>query len=121
MLKNCPFCGGEATIERDIGEHTGMKRYTPACQKCGANIRALHSEEAAVAFWNDRAEVETLTRERDEARRKAISECICAIKMNTVLPMSTRLWDERHKAINECVNILSRIAEGGKEGDDATY
>lgn len=50
-LKPCPFCGGEAEIERYT-----IKPYV-ACMKCGCSMPDRHqTAEQAIAAWNSRAD-----------------------------------------------------------------
>ena len=50
-LKPCPFCGGEAEIERYT-----IKPYV-ACMKCGCSMPDRHqTAEQAIEAWNARAE-----------------------------------------------------------------
>lgn len=57
-LKPCPFCGGEAKIERIAEEQETL--YYAMCICCCATNGAYHSKEKAAAAWNRRAEPETI-------------------------------------------------------------
>lgn len=62
-LKNCPFCGGEASIDRwdqpDLwGQPTGILRYVIECDNaCGIQACTSSSESLSevTAAWNTRA------------------------------------------------------------------
>lgn len=51
-LKPCPFCGGEASINRP----SGRMLFCVVCDDCDANGGYYFTEEDAARAWNDRAE-----------------------------------------------------------------
>ena len=56
-LKPCPFCGGEAVIERD--DITVVSRYLPVCSNYGKGCWGMQenwfiSEHEAIEAWNRR-------------------------------------------------------------------
>ena len=57
-LKRCPFCGGEATLERKISKSTGkMYTYhTAICQECHASTGWQKTKGQARTAWNRRME-----------------------------------------------------------------
>lgn len=57
-LKSCPFCGGEANVEKVID---GL--YYVNCTKCFASSTTLKSKELVARRWNRRV--------TDEPERKA--------------------------------------------------
>lgn len=57
-LKPCPFCGGEAKVERSLRSFTPelWETYDYAkCKKCGARVEGADEAEAIEA-WNARYE-----------------------------------------------------------------
>lgn len=71
-LLPCPFCGGEAEIER-IGDHSRSTIY--GCTDCGASLETGEEWDHG-RMWNQRASVESellksLQAELDEAGRRA--------------------------------------------------
>jgi Lar family restriction alleviation protein len=71
-LLPCPFCGGEAEIER-AGDHHRSTVYT--CTYCGASLET-GEEWNHGQMWNQRANLDTellasMKAERDEADRRA--------------------------------------------------
>ena len=57
-LKKCPFCGGEADIEKIIGfSHAVIAAYV-YCKECGASTQTYGSEEVAYEAWNRRRKSE---------------------------------------------------------------
>lgn len=71
-LLPCPFCGGEAEIQR-LGDHRRSTQY--ACTMCGAYLET-GEEWGHGADWNKRANLDTellasMKAERDEADRRA--------------------------------------------------
>lgn len=55
MLKECPFCGGEAKL--DYHKFRNLEpTYGVSCTKCGARgYQFYHTEAEAVKAWNRRA------------------------------------------------------------------
>lgn len=60
-LKPCPYCGGEAVVDRvgyrysDTGVHA-MDAFHVSCRSCGTRTAEYRSEGGAVEAWNRRAE-----------------------------------------------------------------
>ena len=57
-LKQCPFCGGKACIERD--DMNGISRFLPVCSNYGNNCWGMQenwfvTEQEAIEAWNRRA------------------------------------------------------------------
>lgn len=51
-LKPCPFCGGKAELEEDMGYP-----YVVSCKKCGARVTSLENDKkGSVDAWNRRKE-----------------------------------------------------------------
>lgn len=80
-LKNCPFCGGRATLS--FGDSINTKTlYFIECGKCFVGGLKYYSLEDAKIFWNTRAENkcehEFVTRK--DAERKDSTECIKCYK-----------------------------------------
>jgi len=55
-LKECPFCGGEATIKHLDWFIPGQFLYGAKCSCCGAESAVKSTEGEAIAAWNTRAE-----------------------------------------------------------------
>lgn len=60
ILKDCPFCGGEAEIRpthcNQLEDDEGP--YKARCTRCGAATTPRKTEEAAALAWEERTEVE---------------------------------------------------------------
>ena len=70
-LKPCPFCGGEATLERSstifIGQVYSDRYKEPIasqnhgfsvrCNKCGCQTCWWHKEKEAIEAWNKRSNI----------------------------------------------------------------
>lgn len=58
-LKPCPFCGGEAVMQKRVGAtgRDGYKVYRIYCSKCGVIQCDMeyYSERDAISAWNRRA------------------------------------------------------------------
>ena len=55
IIKECPFCGGEAKIIYMGPEITKQDdRWWVECLKCGGHAKRQFSEEEAVRAWNMR-------------------------------------------------------------------
>ena len=108
-LKPCPFCGGEAELHHDKGP-TGELYAWVGCNQCDAmsvhcDVRSMQPEEThPVDAWNTRdqraldelqAEIDRLTKERDEAAAKERAKVVAWLRGGagtdtTQLPRSTR-------------------------------
>lgn len=56
-LKQCPFCGGEAEMNRILNSDGEPEYYISVCKKhdCPGNVREVYkSEEMAIKVWNTR-------------------------------------------------------------------
>lgn len=65
-LLPCPFCGGEAEIER-IGNSRQSSIIN--CTDCSCTLESNENPEATGTDWNTRAESQELTRLRKENER----------------------------------------------------
>ena len=54
-LLPCPFCGGEAGIDKRYAEFY-TKVYAVMCRECGASSKHRTKEEDAIKAWNRRAD-----------------------------------------------------------------
>ena len=55
-LKPCPFCGGEAKINRIVNTFYQYARYFSSCTRCSAESKVFETEQEAIEAWNTRAE-----------------------------------------------------------------
>ncbi|MBQ7404199.1 MAG: Lar family restriction alleviation protein [Lentisphaeria bacterium] len=62
-LKNCPFCGGEATLCDD-----DKKWFYIVCGDCGVVTDHVSAEEIAVRIWNTRPEEDRLKAENERLK-----------------------------------------------------
>ena len=53
-LKPCPFCGGEAEIEKKTGFDRKIIGAWVTCSGCGANTLTYSTEKVAIEAWNKR-------------------------------------------------------------------
>lgn len=54
VLKTCPFCGGDARIEKH-SFHQLSPTYEVVCLRCGSRSSPWYRKEAdAIAAWNRR-------------------------------------------------------------------
>ena len=51
-LKNCPFCGSEASLCKADVEEQSM--YFVLCDECGVITPCFEDETEATAVWNNR-------------------------------------------------------------------
>lgn len=51
-IKDCPFCGGKASIFKD--KYEGEIIYTVSCEECGISTAAYEHEQSALNDWNRR-------------------------------------------------------------------
>lgn len=58
-IKPCPFCGGEAELERNAIEIIGLGDWANSsfvsCTQCGAAMFSFDGIESPVEAWNRRA------------------------------------------------------------------
>lgn len=54
-LKPCPFCGGEAKINRIVNTFYQYARYFSSCTRCSAESKVFETEQEAIEAWNTRA------------------------------------------------------------------
>lgn len=106
-LKKCPFCGGEAELEREWVDGFYQKYYScvhVVCQKCYATIGRTYNDKDrskgyAIKVWNNRAT-------EAEIRAKAIDEFAERI---------LDYWDKRGTA--QTILFLKDVADQLKERD----
>ena len=53
-LKSCPFCGGEAKINRIVNTFYQYARYFSSCTRCSAESKVFETEQEAIEAWNTR-------------------------------------------------------------------
>lgn len=63
-LKNCPFCGGEATL-CDYVSNDDKKWFYIVCGDCGVVTDHVSAEEIVVRNWNTRPEEDRLKAENE--------------------------------------------------------
>lgn len=80
-LKPCPFCGGEASVKREVFAGTTVRGYCVSCDdnSCNEAIEcstyAFDTEVEAIGAWNYRAE--RTCRMIDNGTELCCSECDC--------------------------------------------
>jgi len=52
-LRNCPFCGGEASVYESGYMYTAPSYYV-CCDECGSGTTVFYTEEEAIEAWNKR-------------------------------------------------------------------
>lgn len=57
-LKPCPFCDGEAEVER-VGTSGSSHAYAAVCEDCGARAERTPDKQGATTAWNRRAKEKT--------------------------------------------------------------
>lgn len=75
-LKKCPFCGGEARLQRKNKKHG----YYVICKKCGCRTPYFQYQfdsleklrETAIETWNTRKPVERILERLEEEKRHEI-------------------------------------------------
>lgn len=58
MIKECPFCGGEAKTDNEYWN--GRINYWVMCEKCGKASDCYDTPEKALSVWNTRPREEEL-------------------------------------------------------------
>ena len=56
-IKNCPFCGGEATL---------CNYYFVQCEECGVSTLTFITKEEAIKAWNTRKPMERIVERLEE-------------------------------------------------------
>ena len=76
QIKPCPFCGGEAEIDRMYSvNETECLEYLVRCSKCGVSMLE-NSEEAALSSWNTRKLPENNPLTLDEVKELKSGEVV---------------------------------------------
>ena len=95
ILKDCPFCGGEARL----GSSPDESWYWVTCKRCSAATMVKETEQEAVALWEERLE----DRDRDVSRViKTIRQKLKEAKQNECIndPLGYALyntWKDRER------------------------
>lgn len=76
-LKPCPFCGGEADIER-MGDRLHSMIY--ACQECGASLETGETWLGAECRWNRRADRLEALASRPDGWRELLNDADTALR-----------------------------------------
>ena len=69
-LKPCPFCGGDADLEKGIGRF----EHSVVCQKCRCKTRIHAFEEDAIKKWNTRKPMDRIVERLEAASYEYIAE-----------------------------------------------
>ena len=99
ILKECPFCGGEASLQERGIEQYGRMYYDVHCLRCGAGTRGYSDENRAAAAWDERLDYKN----RDKDRTiKAIQKKYNEAKKNECIkdPLGYALyytWKDRER------------------------
>ena len=73
LLKNCPFCGGKATIEHDY-DFASHPWYYVECDECGCKTESYVDENGklkAIESWNTRVPMESIVKELELKQEKS--------------------------------------------------
>lgn len=98
ILKECPFCGGEAMLQKTHLCSEGGP-YWATCKRCGASTMLKSTENEAAAAWDERIEYKN----RDMDRTiKAIQQKYNEAKKNECIkdPLGYALyyaWKDRER------------------------
>ena len=95
ILKDCPFCGGEARLRGTPEENL----YWVTCKRCGAATMVKETENEAAAAWDER--IEYKSRDMDQTI-KAIQQKYNEAKKNECIkdPLGYALyytWKDRER------------------------
>ena len=61
-LKPCPFCGGEANVEKRGDSYVVKRFHKDSCYLVGRTLHKYHIKEAVVKKWNRRVIDDTTER-----------------------------------------------------------
>ena len=92
-LKPCPFCGGEAMLEK-----IPNRSFIVRCPKCGAKTPYWSWSAAAIETWNKRAQP-TFTPDELDVIRKALE---------AYAPKSRKQWELGLSIVEKCKDALRR-------------
>lgn len=85
-LKPCPFCGGNAKIERSPFEFFDYFGSKVVCEKCESGTRFFPIDDWAITIWNNRGELSS----RMKLKAKEIQKIVDIVSKSSPLPMKER-------------------------------
>jgi len=104
-LLPCPFCGGEALVEREILRHQLIgTRWRCHCSICGADGSPKKIKQEAIKAWNTRPIEEKLQAEKAELE----------LKYNSILSVQ----NQNDSVTAELLECLSKIGHVSKKAID---
>lgn len=80
LLKKCPFCGGEARIQKKLVQREDVValEYGFFCEQCGCTKAGYLTRERAIEKWNTRKPMERIV-ERLEERIVEMKKAVCLL------------------------------------------
>lgn len=107
-LLNCPFCGGEAKMQRIINLDD-FDDFFIMCEKCFSRTKKFKAERSAILVWNTRKPMERILERLETESDLAEKEMERAREQN---PLQYERCDSYICAIDNAIEI---VKEGGIE------
>ena len=102
ILKDCPYCGGKASIRETSGKLGSPHIFWVGCDTCFATTDAVHTRSEAVEKWNRRAEDEIQISEMEKARFDSALELIRGTCRSYRNCAHCPLFTTRRNGLNYC-------------------
>lgn len=95
VLRNCPFCGGEAEIRKKYIKYDGVVKmeFGIRCERCFARTMSFFEEKEAIKAWNNRKPITDIV-ERLESEKFDIEDCRYDVDLNTTMDMAIEIVKE---------------------------